>query len=442
MSELPPYDVPFAGEESDGPATWGQQAFWDGLLRYDCTGWNRNVATVVRLPEGSSLNDTLNLLGRITDRHEGLRTEVYQGADGLRQRVHAQGTLSVGEISGAHPADTAREAARLRALPLGTDGVPPFAASVAVEDGRPRALVLAFSHLVVDASSVRVILDGLARPSWEPAAQPREQALREAGELRRTGLRAAGTWVREAGDTVFPFAAAHASPAEGRVVQQVLTSAPAAERLLQISAALGADASAVLLTVAAVGLAVPLGLSRLPLQVVTSNRHRTGTRNYVGVLAQFGPLTVGLDPDASFTDVLARTGRRAMSAYNSALWSPAGLQEALAAAGRSLDDVLGATLTFNDIRAATFPPVLDHPAEPDPGRDHCVHDLPRWPYQGGRCAIAVVGGKDVLQFALRADTRYVAPRLAAALLPGIDAVLRRVHEKGGSVRIGELGEAA
>lgn len=440
MNELLPYEARYSGQASDAPATWGQQAFWDGLSRYAGTGWNRNVAVVAPLPEGTTLPGALELLAHVTSRHEGLRTEVYESPEGLRQRVRGAGTLAVGRIEGAAPAHTAREAARLRALPLGTGGLPPFAASVAGPAGRPRALVLAFSHLVVDASSVRTVLDGLARPSSEPAPQPREQAAREAGELVRTGQRAAAAWAREAGDTAFPFAVPRAGAERSHVVQTALTSAPAAVRLKEMSAGLGADASAVLLAATAVALAAPLALDRLPLQVVTSNRHRAHARDYVGVLAQFGPLTARLDPDTGFEDTVRQVARRAMSAYNSALWAPAGLAQALTATGRSLDEVLGTTYTFNDIRAADFPPVLDHPAEPDPGRDHCLHDLPHWPYQGGRCAIAVVGGARVLQFALRADTRYVAPELTARLLPAIDAVLRRVHEKGGSIRIGALGE--
>ncbi len=191
-----------------------------------------------------------------------------------------------------------------------------------------------------------------------------------------------------------------------------------------------------LLAAVSVALGSHLGLRSLPLQVVTSNRHRSDTEDYLGVLAQLGPMTVDLNPDQRFGDAVGQVRRRSLRAYSSALWSPAALDSALRGTGRSADEVLGATCTFNDVRGG-FPAVMDHPAQPDPGKDHAVRPLPWWPYQGGRCGIAVAGDQELLQFAVRADTAYVAPKLARSLLPAIDTVLRLAHERTDAL-VGEL----
>ncbi|WP_030238243.1 MULTISPECIES: condensation domain-containing protein [unclassified Streptomyces] len=431
--------VPFSGSgDWEGPATWGQQGFWDSLKRYDCTSWYRNVAPVWTVPEGWSLADVFQLLGSTVSRYEGLRTDVREGADGrLRQRVRGRGEFPVEIIEATDESDFAGHAARLRALPMIGNGKLPFAAAVVVEEGRPRQLIWAISHLAVDASSVRVLLSHLDEPRQGPPPQPKDQAEAEAGDrLAQAAERSTTAWLRALAGADLPFVARRPEPGAGGIIQETLTSRPAATRLEELTAVLGTDASAVLLAAVSVALGSHLGLRSLPLQVVTSNRHRSDTEDYLGVLAQLGPMTVDLNPDQRFGDAVGQVRRRSLRAYSSALWSPAALDSALRGTGRSADEVLGATCTFNDVRGG-FPAVMDHPAQPDPGKDHAVRPLPWWPYQGGRCGIAVAGDQELLQFAVRADTAYVAPKLARSLLPAIDTVLRLAHERTDAL-VGEL----
>jgi hypothetical protein len=184
-----------------------------------------------------------------------------------------------------------------------------------------------------------------------------------------------------------------------------------------------------------VAVAAVTGRADVFLQLVTSNRHLPRTAGYVGVLAQLAPLAVTVDPAVTFGEYAVRLGERSMRAYRNAFWSPAGLDAGLRADGLTADTVLGAGWTFNDARGP-WPRVEAPP--PAPGREHTLHDLPGWAFQGGRAAIAAAGDTGRLTLALRLDTAYVDGALVQPLLLACDTVLRHAAEAGPGLPIDRL----
>ena len=434
------------GEDWEGPATWGQQSFWDGLRRYDRTAWYLNAAPVWEVPEGREIADVLRLIGRAVSGFEGLRTDVREVAGEVRQHVCGRGSFGVDVIEAAgHLRETvAATVRRLRAQPLAGPEQLPFAAAVVTERGRPRQVVWSLSHLSVDASSVRTLLGHLdGTGAWQLATNrsPREQYQLEAGDrLRTVSERSVRVWTATFGDVDLPFAHPRRDSAPG-VAQQVLTSTAAAGRLEDLAGRTGAGTAPVLLASVALAVGALLDSCSVPLQLVTSNRHRLDGADYLGVLAQLGPLLARVTPDQSFDEIVAQLGRKSMRAYNSAFWSPRALDAVLRDVGREPDEVLGAASTFNDVRG-DFPGPLPHPGTPDEGRDFALRPLDWWPYQGGRCSLAAVGGSHVLQLAARVDTAYLPAQTAEQLLVAVNTVIRVAHVGDGRERaVGALYEA-
>ncbi|MEH1014253.1 condensation domain-containing protein [Micromonospora sp. CPCC 206060] len=432
----------FTGTEAwEGPATWGQQGFRDGLRRYAEDGWYGNAVPSWPVPDGTELADVLAAIGAAVSRHEGLRTILTDGPDGLlRQRLLADGEFPVEIVpAGDRPdADVAQVVDRLRATPLSLTGGLPFGAAVVTRDNRPYRVVAAISHLAVDASAVRVLLGAVE--SGPAPLQPRELALKEADPVtRRRGERAVAYWRAEAARAALPFAVPRPGTDHG-AYQLALTSAPAAARLENLAQKTELNSSALLLGAVAVALGAAVGERDLFLQLVTSNRHLPRMADYVGVLAQLGPLVTDLDPDQPFTALARRVQEQSLKTYRSAYWSPADLDVGLRADGRSADGVLGATFTFNDARGP-WPRVPD--VAPDPGRDFALRPLAGWPYQGGRCAVTAAGQPgESLTLSVRLDTAYVDRALGEPLLLAMETVLRRAHDDGPEVSVGALTDAA
>jgi hypothetical protein len=415
----------FSGEAWDGPATWGQQGFRDGLRRYDTTNWYANTAPSWTVPDGATLAQVLDTIGATVSRHEVLRTVFTDTPDGMRQRVRAAGELPVEVCAGGDPAETA---ARLRARDL--SGGLPLAVAVITDRGRPTHVVTSLSHLAVDASAVRILLAG----DTDTGTQPRH-FVDDAAHRRRSD-RAIAAWRAECAKAELPFTTVRGTPG---IVQGALSSAAAARRLTETAQAAAAAESAVLLAVVAITAAAVTSRRDVFLQLVTSNRHLPRAHGYVGVLAQLAPLAADVEPGMTFGAFATRLQERSMRAYRSAFWSPADLDAGLRADGRSADTVLGAGWTFNDARGPW--PRVD-PVASDPGRDYALHDLPGWAYQGGRCAIAAAGDAGQLTLALRLDTAYVDGGLLRPLLVAWDAVLRRACEAGPEAGLDRLADAA
>lgn len=427
----------FAGDVWEGPATWAQNARWDMIQRHDTTGWNNNAVSVWPVPPGDGLPGVLARIERAVNRYEGIRTQVVGGADGPVQQMYGDGEYPV-EIVEAGPCHDAAEAeltGRMRAMDLFAEGRVPFAFAVITEYGVPRSLMICLSHLAMDASTIRLLLDDRFVTAADVPVHPRDlAALQREPAYQRRSERSVAFWRAELSKVDLPFTVPVDPPASGTAAAWV-TGVAAGRRLTELTERSGLNASAVVLGVAALAVESVNRHGTVCLQTKTSNRHLPGLADYFGVLVQLSPLVVEVDRGLSFGELVGLIQQRSMKCYRNALWSPEGLYAGLRADGLEPDDVLGATYTFNDLRGPS--PRVVAP-EPDPGQDYALREMSGWPFQLGRCAIAVGGGPHALTMAARVDTAYLpattAPRIALAM----DAVLRAAHARGAEGRVADL----
>lgn len=410
----------------EGTATWGQESFWDGMRRYAPEGWHRNVACAWELPSGTRVSDALDLVERLVARNSGLRTTLHESAHGLQQRLHGSGGVPV-EIAaaGADPAEQARALAQeLRLRSLDGPGTLPITAGIVRSDGVASHLVAAVSHLSIDVTSVRVLIAELLRDDVPPAVQPRQQAeLEQQARGLRTAAGSVARWVAWARDSPLPYTADSIREDQSEVVQLVLSAPRLARYVDQIAAQLGLTTATVLVASVAVAMGALQGKDRVPIQAVTSNRYTPGTERYVGVLAQLSPFVVPVERVLTFDDVARETSTNALRAYAKARWSPRILDARLREQQLDPDEVLGACLTYNDVRG-DFPGVQGRPVVAD---GHVTVDvLKYWPFHGGRFSVAVTGDADLTQIAGRADTRYCHPAAVREVLLASYAVVQHV----------------
>ncbi|WP_373681682.1 condensation domain-containing protein, partial [Streptomyces sp. b94] len=118
-------------------------------------GRGLNVPRLYRLRPGTTEAGTVTALSELLVRYEVLRTRVVRDPAGtVRQRVHARGALhlAVHEAPAGAVDDYARTVLDgLVTPPLDVTECWPLRAALVTEDGHPRYLALAFSHVAVDA---------------------------------------------------------------------------------------------------------------------------------------------------------------------------------------------------------------------------------------------------------------------------------------------------
>jgi hypothetical protein len=302
--------------------TWGQRFVWDILESLAPANHYINLRFRVHLPTDATLDGVRDALHALVRRHESLRTRFLLGADGEpRQRADPAGDLPV-EVRETEPGLVRRlaeqEEERLWREPFRHDAEWPIRVSVVVAGGRPRQVVLVFSHLAVDAWGCAVLrrefLDLVRDKSAEPSLagwQPRDRAAFEASAPGRkasdlslaywrrvleTVPQTAFPTLRETGETpLFPGVGLH-SVALAAAAQALATRhrvGPAAVLLAALSTVVG----------------IRTGTDVVLLLLATGNRFTPVDAASVGTFYQAAPALIRLD-----TGSLAGTIRNAHQA--------------------------------------------------------------------------------------------------------------------------------
>jgi hypothetical protein len=302
--------------------TWGQRFVWDILESLAPANHYINLRFRVHLPTDATLDGVRDALHALVRSHESLRTRFLLGADGEpRQRADPAGDLPV-EVRETEPGLVRRlaeqEVERLWREPFRHDAEWPIRVSVVVAGGRPRQVVLVFSHLAVDAWGCAVLrrefLDLVRDKSAEPSLagwQPRDRAAFEASAPGRkasdlslaywrrvleTVPQTAFPTLRETGETpLFPGVGLH-SVALAAAAQALATRhrvGPAAVLLAALSTVVG----------------IRTGTDVVLLLLATGNRFTPVDAASVGTFYQAAPALIRLD-----TGSLAGTIRNAHQA--------------------------------------------------------------------------------------------------------------------------------
>ncbi|MGW2479317.1 condensation domain-containing protein [Streptomyces sp. NPDC001571] len=337
-----------------GPLTWIQQWHW---FEHTIPAQRRvnptPLADHCHVPPSATVADVLAALASLTARHEALRTTV----DPLRpiQYVHhpdwAPLPVDYVDVPNAD-ADTLEAAtATLAARPIDPERHPPWLARVLLRGGKPRAVVIAAHHVLIDGWGLAVLIDqlhsqlcrceGLLEASPHPldmvATQPLERA--RAAELE---------WLtRLAGNptnVLAPFGGTDDGAGRHRLQHRSVDAYHDLDRLARRHRV---SPEAVVLAALAHDIATRTGEHRFLASVVVSNRARAALRHSIGVRALTVPVQIDLRPGAAFGEVVASVAAASAAAYRHGQWRPAELVASQARMDRRRGVVTVPTIEYN-----------------------------------------------------------------------------------------------
>ncbi|MEV5441064.1 hypothetical protein AB0N23_00660 [Streptomyces sp. NPDC052644] len=310
-------------------------------------GRGLNVPRLYRLRAGTTADGAVEALRTLLERYEMLRTRLVRDGRGtVRQRTYPAGTLglAVHEVPAGGPPRAADDHARavldaLTAPPLDPAREWPVRAALVIEDGRPRHLALAFSHVAVDAYALVPVSahlveriaedDPVARKAPAPGTPghgPREQAAAEASTAGERAARRALRLAEEAYRRMPPARRPAPGPPAGPRYRFLRYLSPALDLAVGAVAARTGQTPAAVLTAALIALdaartgPVPAdgengAATRYgAVQLISANRLRPGTAAAVLPLSQPVPCCVDT-AGAGFDELVSRTAVASLRAF-------------------------------------------------------------------------------------------------------------------------------
>ncbi|GAA2496100.1 hypothetical protein GCM10010406_35480 [Streptomyces thermolineatus] len=366
----------------EAPLTWSQQYYLAEVDAARVHGRGLNVPRLYRLRAGTTEADVAAALRGLVERYEVLRSRIVRdGPGGVRQRVHARGTLhlAVHEVPAA-AGDHARAVLdALAAPPLDVTECWPLRAALVTEGRHARHLALAFSHVAVDAYALVPVsaylveriaeADPVARAAPAPGGPsrgPREQA---AAEASPAGERAAQRALRLAEEAYRRMPAAPrpaAAPPAAPRYRFLRRRSPALDLAVGAVAARTKESPATVLAAALAALdatrAGPVPGDGTPatrygtVQLISANRLRPETAAAVLPLSQPVPCCVDT-AGATFHELVRRTAAASLRAFRAGGCPP----DRLAALLRAVEEERGVRLdsapTLNHRPRSTALPV-------------------------------------------------------------------------------------
>src|SRR5512142_1427568 len=149
--------VTFTGARGgEAPLSWGQRHMWRALPRHGTGQYFLNCPWVLPVYGKRDLREVLDALRRLIERHESLRTTFADTPAGPVQRLARSGELVVG-LEDAGPDSPLEHAQRLvgeMSRVLFTSDEWQLHCRVVMSGGRPAAVALVFTHLVMDHESL------------------------------------------------------------------------------------------------------------------------------------------------------------------------------------------------------------------------------------------------------------------------------------------------
>ncbi|MGW1059919.1 condensation domain-containing protein [Micromonospora rubida] len=427
------------GEPTTAPLIWGQQSMWKAIQWYGDQSAYFNVATVVELPEGVDLPTVLDVLRRLAETHQGLRTHYLNEPDGPRQRVEPAGTLVVKlRDCAAEQADAAADSlfAELRGRCFDHTREWPIRFGVVEAAGRPCRLVVVVSHVSLDSWSLRLLIarfnallageqaDPAHDEVWEPLDEARYQ--QSPVGVRRSAA-ALAHWqhtLRVMPRTMFDFTPG--APAQPRFQSLALESAALAVAADRLATAGRISTSSVLLAGTAVTLAALSGRDSIGLQLIVGNRHDQLRQRLAAPTAQNGLFQVHLG-DGDFADLARRCYRTGLAAYQHGYYDTQDLDKMIAATGLECGTHHDLTAYFNDIRGGrdrweAIDGQAVSRAEVERLREHSVEKvIGSWDVQDSKFFLNVDYAPDRCLVSVLTDTAYVPSPMA--VLRGLENLL-------------------
>ncbi|MFI0264014.1 condensation domain-containing protein [Streptomyces sp. NPDC017056] len=354
MHHLPEPTPSPATVTRSGPLNWVQQWHWfertiPAPRRVNPTP----LADHCHVPPPATVADVHAALASLTARHEALRSTV----DPLRpvQHVHSAdwAPLPVDHIDvpAADPTTLEAATAALAARPIDPEREPPWLARVLLEAGKPRAVLVAAHHVLIDGWGLAVLINQLHEQlsghetPLETYLHPLDTVAAQPSERARAAER---EWLTRLADNptgvLAPFGGSENGEGRHRLQHR---SVGAYDDLERVARRYRASPETVMLAVLAHDVASRTGEHRFLASVVVSNRTRAALRNSVGVQALTVPVQIDLRPGAAFGEVVASVAAASAAAYRHGQWRPAELVAAQARMDRRRGVVTVPTIEYN-----------------------------------------------------------------------------------------------
>ncbi|WKK23996.1 condensation domain-containing protein [Streptomyces olivoreticuli] len=354
MNHLPQPATSPATVTRSGPLTWVQQWHWFERTIPSPRRVNPTpLADHCHIPPPATVADVHAALASLTARHEALRTTV----DPLRpiQHVHradwAPLPVDYIDVPAADAGTLEAATAELAARPIDPERNPPWRARVLLEAGKPRAVLVAAHHVLIDGWGLAVLINQLhdqlrgdhapAEASTHPldtvATQPPQRARAAEREwLIRLASNPTGV--------LAPFGGTDNGEGRHRLQHR---SVGAYDDLDRVARRYRVSPEVVVLAALAHDVATRTGEHRFLASVVVSNRARAALRNSIGVQALTVPVQIDLCPGAAFGEVVASVAAASAAAYRHGQWRPAELVAAQARMDRRRGVVTVPTIEYN-----------------------------------------------------------------------------------------------
>ncbi|MGW8729451.1 condensation domain-containing protein [Streptomyces sp. NPDC055808] len=368
-----------------GPLTWIQQWHWfehtiPAPRRVNPTP----LADRCHIPPPATVADVLAALASLTARHEALRTTV----DPLHpiQHVHrpdwAPLPVDYVDVPNADAETLEAATAALAARPIDPERNPPWLARVLLEGGKPRAVLMAAHHVLIDGWGLAVLISQLHdqlsgdEAPLEASVHPLDMVAAQPSERTRAAER---EWLTRLASNptgvLGPFGGAADGAGRHRLQHR---SVSAYDDLDRVARRYRVSPEAVVLAALAHDVAARTGEHRFLASVVVSNRARAALRHSIGVRALTVPVQIDLRPGAAFGEVLASVVAASAAAYRHGQWRPAELVAAQARMDRRRGVLTVPTIEFNCYAWPRDYLVPARPTAPD-GTDTWIRSAPDEP---------------------------------------------------------------
>lgn len=415
------------------PCTVGQWDFWRKMRRPGEPSFADTTSGGL-LPEGLALDEVLDGLRLLIERHQSLRTLFHGDDHALNQEVLAEGELTVWLVRVDAVDDLHAFAGDWRPRPPGAQHDPaaelPFAARIVLLHDRPVVFQLWMSHLAADflsgqvvaAEFVRLLQGGLT--GVPRAVQPAEKAVRERSPRGRRALeQALDHWRRElaaAPPTMFP--APTGPPATPRFWRGGLRSRAVPLALDAVAARHRVGTTHVLLAAATVLLGLHTGRDRCAVRLMAGNRAGKDLHNAVGNLAQETISVIGLGGE-TFGDVVREAWKASFRAQRHGQFDADLAARLVAGSGVDL------SVAFNDLWTPTRTRLPAPPAPPGESSFAWERRVERASVTFFLEVFRVVEDPHAVRLSLLADTAHFPPPVIPAFLSGIENLLAELADR-------------
>ncbi|MFC0531775.1 condensation domain-containing protein [Phytohabitans kaempferiae] len=416
-----------------GPATWGQLHMLRHLARAGDNAQIFNYHTLLPVPDGCDLRQVLNAVRDVLDRFETLRTTCQPDGDGWRQTVHGDGELAfrLYEAPAERVQGVAERAAEdLSARPFAVGSEWPVRCAVVLTAGRPVVLVVAFSHLALDAGGGLVVQRELSRllaggapqppPAWQPVDQAEHEQSSAGRELNEQAMAFLRQVLRSAPASMFDFPLGE-PVAERAVVLELRSPAAAAANAL-LADRLRVSTSSVFFAAVAVLLGAYSGRTTTVMHLVANNRTSEPQLSLAANLAMDGVCAVDF-AGLSFRQVIRHAFEASIATYLNSQADPSLRWETIGQEGRRLGRYICLGAALNDGRppASEVEEVGDEPLESLLRRTELIRH--HHPFGGGRFYIHAGGTGAQTAFTFIGDALYVPHEAMSRLAYGLERLL-------------------